>query len=65
MKRYLTTICIVLSVIIIIIGISLDLYWSGIASWGTAIVLLILAAYFTKYIPNEKKEKQDRSPLRK
>lgn len=53
-KRYLTAIFIGLSIIIIIIGNILDLYWSGIAAWGTAIILLILAAYFTKYIPEDK-----------
>lgn len=59
MKRYLTTIFIVLSAIIIILGINLDLYWSGIAAWGIAIILLIFAIYFTKYIPNEKNKKKN------
>lgn len=58
LKRYFTAILIGLSGIIILIGINLDLYWSGIVSWGLAIVLLLLAAYYTKYIPNEKKHKK-------
>ncbi|WP_010651771.1 hypothetical protein [Oceanobacillus massiliensis] len=57
MKRYLTAILIALSGIIIFAGISLDVYWSGIVSWGLALILLLLAAYFTKYIPNENKTK--------
>lgn len=61
MKRYLSGIFIALSGLVIIIGNSLDIYWSGIASWGTGFVLLIFAAYFTKYIPDEKKKKTDQS----
>ncbi|GGN58742.1 hypothetical protein [Oceanobacillus indicireducens] len=56
-KRYLSGILIVASVLIIIIGNMLDRYWSGIAAWGVAIILLIFAAYFTKHIPNDKKKK--------
>lgn len=58
MKRHLSGILIVSSVIVIIIGNMADIYWSGIAAWGVAFFLLILAAYFTKYIPNEKNKKQ-------
>ncbi|WP_249872701.1 hypothetical protein [Oceanobacillus saliphilus] len=58
MKRYLTAILIASSGVIIFIGTSLNLYWSGIVAWGLAIVLLLLAAYYTKYIPNEKKGKE-------
>lgn len=65
MKRYLTTIFIGLSAIVIILGINLDLYWSGVVAWGIAIILLILAVYFTKYIPNEKSKKQKQTPLKK
>ncbi len=57
-KRHLSGILIVSSVIVIIIGNMADIYWSGIAAWGVAFILLILAAYFTKYIPNEKNKKQ-------
>ncbi|WP_232334360.1 hypothetical protein [Oceanobacillus sp. AG] len=56
-KRYLSGILIVASVLIIIIGNMLDRYWSGIAAWGVAIILLVFAAYFTKHIPNDKKKK--------
>ncbi|MFC3039320.1 hypothetical protein ACFOGI_03590 [Virgibacillus xinjiangensis] len=58
MKRYLTAIFIAISVVVIIIGISIDLYWSGIAAWGTALICLLFAAYYTKYIPNEKKKRK-------
>ncbi|RLL42116.1 hypothetical protein D8M04_16175 [Oceanobacillus piezotolerans] len=58
MKRYLSSVFIILSAVFIIIGIGLDLYWSGIAGWGLAFVSLIFAAYFTKYIPNEKQDKK-------
>ncbi|WP_192869558.1 hypothetical protein [Lentibacillus sediminis] len=57
MKRYLTAILIGLSAIIIVIGLSVDLYWSGIAAWGLALICLIMATYFSKYIPNDKKKK--------
>lgn len=56
MKRYLSGILIGLSGVIIVIGNVMDLYWSGIAAWGIAFILLIFAIYFTKYIPNEKKK---------
>ncbi|MFD2760096.1 hypothetical protein [Lentibacillus juripiscarius] len=58
MRRYLTTIFLILSGIVLVIGLSIDLYWSGIASWGLAFIFLIFATYFTKYIPNEKKNKK-------
>ncbi|GGB61753.1 hypothetical protein F3157_08260 [Virgibacillus dakarensis] len=57
MKRYLSTMFLILSAIILIIGLRFDYQWSGIASWGLSFVCLIFAAYFTKYIPNEKREK--------
>ncbi|MFD1851781.1 hypothetical protein [Oceanobacillus bengalensis] len=60
MKRYLTIIFIFLSVIFIISGIRLDLYWSGIAGWGLAFVCLIFAAYYSKYIPNERKRRKSK-----
>ncbi|MCM3740468.1 hypothetical protein M3210_09310 [Oceanobacillus luteolus] len=57
MKRYLSGILIGISAVIIIVGNMMDIYWGGIAAWGIAFILLILAAYFTKYIPNEEKKK--------
>lgn len=60
LKRYLTAILIVLSGIIIYFGITSGIYWGGIAAWGIAVILLLLAAYFTKYIPNEKKDRDKR-----
>lgn len=58
MKRYLTVIFLVLSVIILIIGLQIDAQWNGIASWGLAFITLIFAAYFTKYIPDQKNDKK-------
>ncbi|MFC4559930.1 hypothetical protein ACFO3D_17345 [Virgibacillus kekensis] len=58
MKRYLSTFFLVLSGVILIIGLRLDFRWSGIASWGLTFISLIFAAYFTKYIPDEKDEQQ-------
>jgi len=59
-KRYLTAIFIGLSAISVIIGNSLGMYWSGIAGWGIGFILLIFAAYFTKYIPNEDEKRKTR-----
>ncbi|TFJ92323.1 hypothetical protein [Lentibacillus salicampi] len=58
MKRHLTAIFILITGIVLIIGMGVDLYWSGIASWGIAVVCLMFAVYFTKYIPNDKNDKQ-------
>lgn len=60
MKRYLTLFFFGLSIAIIVIGLSIDVYWSGIAAWGLAIICLSFAAYYTKYIP-EKKNKDSQS----
>lgn len=59
MKRYFTSVFLVLSVIILIVGLRMDFRWNGVVSWSLVIVCLIFAAYFTKYIPN-KKNKKDR-----
>lgn len=58
MKRHLSTFFLILSAVVLLIGLKIDLYWSGIAGWGLAFISLIFAAYFTKYIPNEKKDKK-------
>ncbi|WP_099156504.1 hypothetical protein [Virgibacillus ndiopensis] len=58
MKRYLSTMFLILSALIIIVGLRFDYQWSGIASWGLSFICLIFAAYYTKYIPNEKKGKK-------
>lgn len=60
MKRYLTTLFIVLSVIILLVGLQVDFRWSGIASWGLSFISLIFAVYYTKYIPNEKKQEKSK-----
>lgn len=57
MKRYLSTMLLILSALILIFGLRIDTQWSGIASWGLSFISLSFAAYFTKYIPNEKKGK--------
>lgn len=54
MKRYLTAIFFVLSGLILLVGLQINVYWNGIASWGLAFISLCFAAYFTKYIPNDK-----------
>jgi preprotein translocase subunit SecY len=57
MKRYLTIIFLVLSVIIIVIGLQINVHWNGIVSWGLAFICLIFATYFTKYIPDKEENK--------
>lgn len=54
MKRHLSTLFIIISILILIIGLQMDVYWSGIASWGLSFISLFLAVYFTRYIPNDK-----------
>lgn len=56
-KRYLTALFLSMSAIVLIVGLRLDFQWNGIISWGLSFVFLLLAAYYTKYIPNDKKEK--------
>ncbi|WP_164670999.1 hypothetical protein [Virgibacillus doumboii] len=58
MKRHLTTFFLILSAVVLIIGLQIDLYWSGIAGWGLAFISLIFAVYFTKYIPNDKNDEK-------
>lgn len=53
MKRYLTAIFICLSILSVVIGFRFDVRWNGIMSWGFAFILLIFAAYFTKYISDD------------
>ncbi|HLR74027.1 MAG TPA: hypothetical protein VK077_02070 [Virgibacillus sp.] len=59
MKRYLSFLFLILSVVILFVGLRIDVHWNGIASWGLSFVCLIFAAYFTKYIPNERKRNND------
>lgn len=54
MKKYLTTLFIILSALSVIIGFRFDVRWNGIVSWGLALIFLIFAAYFTKYISDGK-----------
>ncbi|MFD1336959.1 hypothetical protein ACFQ4N_15510 [Oceanobacillus iheyensis] len=56
MKRYYTLILILLSAVIIYIGSKVEVYWSGIVAWGLALICLIFAAYYSRYIPNEKEQ---------
>ncbi|MEI3604079.1 hypothetical protein SPD48_00115 [Pseudogracilibacillus sp. SE30717A] len=57
MKRYLTAICIGLSMISVIVSFRFDVRWNGIAAWGLACLFLLCAAYFTRYIPNNESNK--------
>lgn len=56
MKRYLTAVFVLLALATLIIGLRFEARWSGIATWGIAFILFILATYFTKYIPNGRKK---------
>jgi len=58
-KRYLTAIFLILSIIILMVGLRIDVRWNGIVSWGLVFICLIFSAYFTKYIPNHKSKKKD------
>lgn len=58
MKRYLTLIFFITSIVVIVAGLRFDVVWNGIATWAIVLILLILAAYFTKYIPNAKKHRK-------
>lgn len=53
MRRYLPLVFVILSIIIVVIGYRSDVRWSGIATWGIVFILLSLAIYCTKYIPNK------------
>jgi len=64
MKRFLTAIFIGLSILSVVISFRFDVRWNGIVAWGLAIIFLLFAAYFTKYIPNNK-EVEDSSDLEK
>lgn len=61
MKRYYTTLLVLISMVIVYIGVTADVRWGGIVSWAIALFLLGFAAYFTKYIPNTDKKKQQKS----
>jgi membrane protein implicated in regulation of membrane protease activity len=54
-KRYLTAFFLSMSAIVLIVGLRLDFQWNGIISWGLSFIFLLFAAYYTKYIPNDKK----------
>ncbi|WP_164214593.1 hypothetical protein [Virgibacillus sp. YIM 98842] len=55
MKRYLTAFFLSMSAIVLIVGLRIDFQWNGIISWGLSFIFLLFAAYYTKYIPNDKK----------
>ncbi|HLS20547.1 MAG TPA: hypothetical protein VK056_02660 [Bacillota bacterium] len=55
MKRYLSIIFIGIGIIILIIGLQINVYWSGMVAWGLTFICLMFAAYFTKYIPDKKR----------
>jgi len=56
MKRHLSAIFIAISIISVIVSFRFDVRYNGIVAWGLAVIFLLFAAYFTKYIPNEEKE---------
>ncbi|WP_042142382.1 hypothetical protein [Paucisalibacillus sp. EB02] len=58
MKRYLTAIFLALSALILLFGLRIDLQWTGVATWGLTLICLIFAAYYTKYIPDERSKKK-------
>ncbi|HLR64734.1 MAG TPA: hypothetical protein VK075_04830 [Pseudogracilibacillus sp.] len=60
MKRYLSLIFVMIAVISVIISLQFDVRWNGIVAWGLAIIFLLIAAYFTKYITNHKEERDHR-----
>lgn len=53
MKRYLSLIFVLLSVLTVFVGYRFDVRWAGIVTWTLVFILLLLAAYFTKYISND------------
>jgi len=55
LKRYLSIIFIGIGIIILIIGLQINVYWSGMVAWGLTFICLMFAAYFTKYIPDKKR----------
>lgn len=59
MKRYLTLLFVVLSILILVIGLRSDFQFRGIVSWGLTFISLSFATYFTKYIPNDNESKKD------
>lgn len=61
MKRYLTLIFFILSIAVIVFGLRIDVLWNGIATWGIVLVLLLFAAYFTKYIPDKKRKESEKN----
>ncbi|MCT1902837.1 hypothetical protein [Oceanobacillus sojae] len=63
MKRYLTVILFAVSILIIYIGAKLQIYWSGILAWGLALICLIFAVHYSKYIPNEKASKKKKKEI--
>ncbi|WP_047983181.1 hypothetical protein [Ornithinibacillus californiensis] len=58
MKRYLTAIFLGISAMILVFGLRIDLQWTGAVTWGLTLICLLFAAYFTKYIPDEKQNKK-------
>ncbi|TXL61705.1 hypothetical protein FHP05_12545 [Cerasibacillus terrae] len=61
MKRHMTSIFILVTAIILVFGSKLHFQWSGIVTWGLAAICLSVAAYYTKYIPSNKKQEDKKS----
>lgn len=58
MKRYLTAIFIVFGILSVVIGFQFNVRWNGMIAWGLALIFFIFAAYFTKYISEDKPKGQ-------
>jgi len=56
MKRYLSTVFMIISIITIFIGYRSDARWSGMITWGLVLFFLLLAAYCTKFIQKEEEK---------
>src|SRR5699024_3906173 len=53
MKKYLTLVFFMASVLILSIGLRTNFQFKVIISWGLAFICLSFATYYTRYIPND------------
>jgi hypothetical protein len=49
MKKNLTTVFLLLTLAVQTVGLVVDFPWKGITIWTLSVVLILIAAYFTKY----------------
>ncbi|MDQ0225697.1 hypothetical protein [Metabacillus niabensis] len=57
MKKRLTMLFLLLSVVIQTVGLAIDFPWEGIIIWSLSVICILAAAYFTKYLPTGKSDK--------